>query len=31
LYKRFAVTYPQLDGYQELTTRQIPLVILTRR
>jgi deazaflavin-dependent oxidoreductase (nitroreductase family) len=31
LYERFAVAYPQLAGYQELTTRQIPLVILTRR
>jgi deazaflavin-dependent oxidoreductase (nitroreductase family) len=31
LYKRFAAVYPQLDGYQELTARQIPLVILTRR
>jgi deazaflavin-dependent oxidoreductase (nitroreductase family) len=31
LYQRFAVAYPQLDGYQEQTTRQIPLVILTRR
>jgi hypothetical protein len=24
LYERFAVAYPQLDGYQELTTRQTP-------
>jgi deazaflavin-dependent oxidoreductase (nitroreductase family) len=31
LFERFAVAYPQLDGYQELTARQIPLVILTRR
>jgi len=32
LYERFAVAYyPQLDGYQERTTRQVPLVILTRR
>jgi deazaflavin-dependent oxidoreductase (nitroreductase family) len=27
----FASAYPQLDGYQARTTRQIPLVILTRR
>jgi deazaflavin-dependent oxidoreductase (nitroreductase family) len=31
LYERFAVAYPQLDCYQERTTRQIPVVILTRR
>jgi deazaflavin-dependent oxidoreductase (nitroreductase family) len=31
LYERFAAAYPQLDGYQELTARQIPIVILTRR
>jgi hypothetical protein len=30
LYERFAVAYPQLDGYQERANRQIPLVILTR-
>jgi deazaflavin-dependent oxidoreductase (nitroreductase family) len=31
LYERFAVAYPQLAGYQEQTTRQIPIVIITRR
>jgi deazaflavin-dependent oxidoreductase (nitroreductase family) len=31
LYERFAAAYPQLAGYQALTTRRIPLVILTRR
>jgi deazaflavin-dependent oxidoreductase (nitroreductase family) len=31
LYERFAVAYPQLVGYQEQTTRQIPIVIITRR
>jgi deazaflavin-dependent oxidoreductase (nitroreductase family) len=31
LYDRFAAAYPQLAGYQALTARQIPVVILTRR
>ena len=31
LYELFAAAYPQLDGYQAQTTRQIPLVLLTRR
>ena len=31
LYERFAADYPQLAAYQAQTTRQIPLVILTRR
>jgi deazaflavin-dependent oxidoreductase (nitroreductase family) len=31
LYELFAVAYPQLDGYQDQTTRQIPVVILNRR
>jgi deazaflavin-dependent oxidoreductase (nitroreductase family) len=31
LYKRFAAVYPQLAAYQAQTTRQIPIVILTRR
>lgn len=31
LYECFAVAYPQLVAYQAQTTRQIPLVILTRR
>ena len=31
LYELFAATYPQLDGYQAQTTRQIPVVILRRR
>ena len=31
LYQRFAAAYPQLAGYQAQTSRQIPLVILTRR
>jgi deazaflavin-dependent oxidoreductase (nitroreductase family) len=31
LYDRFAAAYPQLAAYQAQTTRQIPLVILTRR
>jgi deazaflavin-dependent oxidoreductase (nitroreductase family) len=31
LYQLFAVAYPQLDGYQAQTARQIPLVMLTRR
>ena len=30
LYDLFAAAYPQLDGYQSQTTRQIPVVILTR-
>jgi deazaflavin-dependent oxidoreductase (nitroreductase family) len=31
LCERFAAAYPQLVAYQAQTTRQIPLVILTRR
>lgn len=31
LYELFAAAYPVLDDYQAQTTRQIPLVILTRR
>ena len=31
LYELFAAAYPQLDGYQAQTTRQIPVVILRRR
>ena len=31
LYEQFAATYPQADGYQAQTTRQIPVVILRRR
>jgi deazaflavin-dependent oxidoreductase (nitroreductase family) len=31
LYELFAAVYPQADGYQAQTTRQIPVVILTRR
>ena len=31
LYELFAATYPQAAGYQAQTTRQIPVVILTRR
>jgi deazaflavin-dependent oxidoreductase (nitroreductase family) len=31
LYERFAAVYPQLATYQAQTTRQIPIVILTRR
>jgi deazaflavin-dependent oxidoreductase (nitroreductase family) len=31
LYERFAAAYPQLAAYQAQTTRQIPVVILTRR
>jgi deazaflavin-dependent oxidoreductase (nitroreductase family) len=31
LYELFAATYPQLDGYQAQTIRQIPIVILRRR
>jgi deazaflavin-dependent oxidoreductase (nitroreductase family) len=31
LYERFAAAYPQLADYQAQTSRQIPLVILTRR
>ena len=31
LYDLFAAAYPQLDGYQAQTTRQIPVVILRRR
>jgi deazaflavin-dependent oxidoreductase (nitroreductase family) len=31
LYELFAIAYPQLDGYQAQTTRQIPVVIFTRR
>lgn len=31
LYERVAAAYPQAGGYQAQTTRQIPVVILTRR
>ena len=31
LYELFAAAYPQAAGYQAQTTRQIPVVILTRR
>ena len=31
LYDLFAAAYPQADGYQAQTSRQIPVVILTRR
>jgi deazaflavin-dependent oxidoreductase (nitroreductase family) len=31
LYGPFAATYPQADGYQAQTIRQIPVVILRRR
>jgi deazaflavin-dependent oxidoreductase (nitroreductase family) len=31
LYDLFAAAYPVLDEYQSQTTRQIPIVILTRR
>jgi deazaflavin-dependent oxidoreductase (nitroreductase family) len=31
LYDLFAAAYPQLDGYQSQTIRQIPVVILSRR
>ena len=31
LYDLFAAAYPQADGYQAQTTRQIPVVILRRR
>jgi deazaflavin-dependent oxidoreductase (nitroreductase family) len=31
LYGLFAATYPQADGYQAQTIRQIPVVILRRR
>jgi deazaflavin-dependent oxidoreductase (nitroreductase family) len=31
LYDLFAAAYPVLDDYQSQTTRQIPIVILTRR
>jgi deazaflavin-dependent oxidoreductase (nitroreductase family) len=31
LYELFAAAYPQLDGYQTQTSREIPLVIITRR
>jgi deazaflavin-dependent oxidoreductase (nitroreductase family) len=31
LYELFNAAYPQLEGYQAQTTRQIPVVILTRR
>jgi deazaflavin-dependent oxidoreductase (nitroreductase family) len=31
LHELFAATYPQLDGYQAQTIRQIPIVILRRR
>jgi deazaflavin-dependent oxidoreductase (nitroreductase family) len=31
LYERFAATYPQAAEYQAQTTRQIPVVILTRQ
>jgi deazaflavin-dependent oxidoreductase (nitroreductase family) len=31
LYARFAAAYPQAAGYQAQTTRQIPVVIITRR
>jgi len=31
LYQRCAVAYPQLLGYQSLTTRQVPIVVIMRR
>jgi hypothetical protein len=31
LYELFAAAYPQADRYQAQTSRQIPVVILTRR
>ena len=31
LYELFAAAYPQLDGYQDQTIRQIPIVVLRRR
>ena len=31
LYELFAAAYPQADGYQAQTARQIPVVILRRR
>jgi deazaflavin-dependent oxidoreductase (nitroreductase family) len=31
LYDRFSVAYPQAAGYQARTSRQIPVIILTRR
>lgn len=31
LYERFAAAYPQAADYQARTTRQIPVIILTRR
>jgi deazaflavin-dependent oxidoreductase (nitroreductase family) len=31
LYDLFAAAYPVLDDYQSQTTRQIPIVVLTRR
>jgi deazaflavin-dependent oxidoreductase (nitroreductase family) len=31
LYERFAAAYPVADEYQSLTSRQIPVIILTRR
>jgi deazaflavin-dependent oxidoreductase (nitroreductase family) len=31
LYERFAAAYPVLDGYQDLTARRIPLIVLMRR
>ncbi len=31
LYELFAAAYPQLDGYQAQTIRQIPIVVLSRR
>ena len=31
LYELFAAAYPQADGYQAQTTRQIPVIILRRR
>jgi deazaflavin-dependent oxidoreductase (nitroreductase family) len=31
LYELFAAAYPQADEYQARTTRQIPVVIITRR
>jgi deazaflavin-dependent oxidoreductase (nitroreductase family) len=30
LYELFAAAYPQLDGFQAQTIRQIPLVVITR-
>lgn len=31
LYERVAAAYPQAGGYQAQTTRQIPVIVLTRR